>query len=677
MSAYLVEAVLRELANNIALYSSRPHRMFRGPPEPIDKLHKRLLSLYQQSKYGDPDYAQELVVQYVAGIADELEDPNTQTCAAFAPAILKLIIDNKLVTTFPPLQNLDDAAQAQLRRTLEELEPYLIHEERIRDLFGKTVCLILLYIAQQVPSGRESLLSAPLHTVIDAVDLTERLLGTFLDETNFPDDYPASLTFQYTRGQLVLNILRVSKLTPEHADKNPQRLIAPRNCHLHGEDLLHAYLGGTPFESYLRTDVPIAIPTSAYREHGFLFAKSGHGKTQTLRALFASLLKEDCALFLIDGNGSLIENIDRIDGIQDRLIVLDPRDVPALNFYKLHGGSREKQMELFFYLFKAIEQGLTERQATMVSYLVDFMHAIPNSTLDTLREVCDARDLPYQEYLKDTPQITQDFFNKQFLSSDQLIKQTRSQIAARLYSLCRNQTFIDMFSAPENKFDAFKAMQERRIVIVDTTRNELGDHGSAIFGRFILAQCLAAAFQRPKNERHLALIICDEAKAYLDDQSQKILSDARAFGLGLLLASQFPDQLAEGVRKEVINNTSVKLAGPAAYSVVAQIHRDMRCQPEFILGMKKKEREGAEWACYVDNLTPQAIRLTVPFGTIERLPQLSDAEHAAFRAQNKERYGKSPVATRPSLSQPVPVTPPSFPEQSPPAQEPRKKHIPP
>jgi hypothetical protein len=439
---------------------------------------------------------------------------------------------------------------------------------------------------------------------------------------------------------------QLRKRLDTNATDDKGNIILPTKSKVPGEELSRHYLHGTPLLTLLTARVPFAIPTEIYKEHGFLFAKSGHGKSQSLRALFTSLLTEDCALFLIDGNGHLIENIDKVAALRERLIILDPEDIPALNFFKLQGGSREKQMELFFYLFKAIEQGLTERQATMVAYLVDFMHAIPNSTLDTLREVCDAKDLPYAEYLKLTPQITQDFFKNQFLGSDQLVRQTKSQIATRLYSLCRNHAFIAMFNAPQNKFDAFRAMQEKKIVIINTDRNKLGDHGSAVFGRFILAQCLAAAFQRPKHQRHLALIICDEAKAYLDDQSQKILSDARAYGLGLLLATQHPDQLADGVRKEVINNTSVKFAGPAAASVVAQLNRDMRCEADFILGMKKKDFSHADWACYVDNVTARAIRLRVPFGTVEKLPTLSATEYAELRRANKAAYA-SDSTTKP------------------------------
>ena len=201
-----------------------------------------------------------------------------------------------------------------------------------------------------------------------------------------------------------------------------------------------------------------------------------------------------------------------------------------------------------------------------------------------------------------------------------------------------------MFDAPETKFDAYRAMQEKKIVIVDTSWAKLGDDGSTIFGRYILAQCLAAAWRRTDKD-HLALIVVDEAKTYLDEHSKKFLSDTRAFNVGLLLDSQFADQLDEGVRSEVATNTTVKFAGPAAYSVVSKLNRDMRTEVDFIMSMKNRAPPKdqppywAEWACYIDNVTDQAIRLRVPFGAIEKLPQISQAEWEALRRKNRERYG--------------------------------------
>ena len=453
--------------------------------------------------------------------------------------------------------------------------------------------------------------------------------------------------FPFLGHILSRNVIRASGHDP--LNYKGQRLKALEE---HGSptDALELVLGDTPLFRLFAALIPFEIPEATWKEHGFLFAKSGHGKTQTLRSITTSLLEKDCALFLIDGLGSLIEHVDRIESIQDRLVVIDcaAEEPPNLNLFKL--GSDD----LYFYLFKAIDQSFTQRQATMISYLMELVGKLPNPTLRSLIELCETRDIDqYHDIVGTLSPFAQSFFSNQFFGKkvDQLVQQTKNQIAARLYTLGRLPKFDQMLSAPSNDFDAFRFMQEKKIVVINTDARSpkhggLGE-ASGIIGRFMLAQILDAARARPKDQRHLALIILDEAKHYLDDHTSLILSDARQYGLGLLLATQFPDQLEDGVRKEVINNTSVKMCGPAAYSVVAQVQRDMRCEADFILSMKKYDREYAEWACYVDNLTSQAIRLIVPFGAIERLPFV-EVSHRTGR----------PAAPRPGPMRPtLPIQP--------------------
>ena len=557
-----------------------------------------------------------------------------------AAMVARLLDDDIFITHEPTLEYAPYLTRMQKRLTLRYDDAFLAIKEFLREL-------------QPLIPTEPGLATIPLHTIFQPHTFIGTVYRCFHDVTS-----DGEYLFDDLRRQLYRNLITASGYDPGTYD-GKRKLVVPAESRDAPEDVYRKYLANTPFLDILDFPVPFAIPIDSYREHGFLFAKSGHGKSQSMRAMLSSLLDQDCALFVIDGNGALIENLDRVESIKDRLVVLDPTETPALNFFKMQGASREKQMELFFYLFRAIDQSLTERQATMVAYLVDLMQAIPDATFDTLRQVCEAKTFPYVDVLKQLPPITQDFFAHQFMGSDQLVRQTKNQLAQRLYTVGRNHAFAAMFSARDNRFNAFECMQQKKVVIVDTSRDKLGDQGSAIFGRYILAQCLAAAWQRPKHERHLCLLMVDEAKTYLDDQSQKILSDARAFGLGLLLASQFPDQLDEGVRKEVVNNTSIKLAGPAAYSVVAQLNRDMRCEADFILGMKKKDYAYAEWACYVDNVTPRAVKITVPFGAIEKLPQISAAQWRELRAANRKRYGAAPPPRRdePSVPQMQPATP--------------------
>ena len=313
----------------------------------------------------------------------------------------------------------------------------------------------------------------------------------------------------------------------------------------------------------------------------------------------------------------------------------------------MQGGSPAQQTALFFYLFKAIEQGLTQRQATMVAYLVTLMQSIPHATLDTLRQVCESRTQLYP--VDELEPIAQDFFTHQFYGKDPLINQTKQQIAARLYTVGRNPIFNQMFSAPDNKFNAYECMQQKKIVLINTDRLFLGDEASGVFGRFIIAQCLAAALSRaplPERDRHLALLMVDEAKAYFDEQTEKILSDARQFGLGLIFATQQPHQLPEGVRKEMYTNTSIKLIGPIDYSDRVSLSREMGTTPEFIGAMRSYAHDRTEFAAHVRNLTPHAIKLTIPMGVLENEPRMSEEEPPSNPSQEPCALWRGPASAQ-------------------------------
>ncbi len=427
------------------------------------------------------------------------------------------------------------------------------------------------------------------------------------------------------------------------------------------------YLQGTPFLDFFNQEVPFVIPRTAYAQHAAVFAPTGHGKTQTLQSIVINLLREPDPppMFIMDSMGSMLKKIERLQlfntTLKDRLVILDPNDdpPPALNFFKLRGGSPAQQMELFFYLFRAIDQTLTRRQATTLTYLVQLMQKV-DGTLDTLRRVCEDKQPQHLDAIASLDPIARDFFtNKFYGAKDHLITQTKDQIVDRLYTLGANPVFHRMFSAKENKFNALECIEQKRIVLINTDRDFLGDDTSAVIGRFILAQCLAAALARaPLNpdKRHIALLVVDEAKQYFDEQTEKILSDARQFGLGLLFATQYVDQLPEGVRKAMYGNTSIKLIGPVTYSDRVNLAREMNTTPEFIGAMRSYDRSHAEFATHVrtDNLTPKAIKLDIPMGMLEREPQMDDTSYALMRQNNRIAVGPT-VGTPPtSTAPPVP-----------------------
>jgi hypothetical protein len=186
----------------------------------------------------------------------------------------------------------------------------------------------------------------------------------------------------------------------------------------------------------------------------------------------------------------------------------------------------------------------------------------------------------------------------------------------------------------------FAALQSGSVVLINTSKALLKTDASALFGRYMIARVIAAAFERiavPPKKRTPAFLIVDEAAEYFDDNLETLLSQARKFNLGVVFAHQHLDQLTPSLRASVAANTSIKLAGGVSDKDARALAADMRTTTDFIASMQKKSRS-TEFACYVRNQTGSALRLEIPFGAPEKAPQLSREQHAQLIAKNRRRY---------------------------------------
>ena len=110
-------------------------------------------------------------------------------------------------------------------------------------------------------------------------------------------------------------------------------------------------------------------------------------------------------------------------------------------------------------------------------------------------------------------------------------------------------------------------------------------------------------------------------------------------GLGVLFAHQLDDS-AENARPQIIR----------ARSDLDQIRRTEpktmhpRCAPamhtsaDFLRSMRQTKGKATQFGVYVRGETPTAVRLQVPFFTMENAPQITPDEHENFRARIRARY---------------------------------------
>jgi hypothetical protein len=75
----------------------------------------------------------------------------------------------------------------------------------------------------------------------------------------------------------------------------------------------------------------------------------------------------------------------------------------------------------------------------------------------------------------------------------------------------------------------------------------------------------------------------------------------------------------------------------------------MRTSAEFIASMQKYARS-TEFACYVRSTTGNALRLEIPFGTLESAPTMSETERRWLLEENRQRYAASREPPRPAAA---------------------------
>lgn len=624
---------------------------------------------------------------------------------AVGTAIYEFVVAEELFELPDIDLSTDHSAEAMvnLRRSLRRKEAVLRRgEDGLADwaeLVENTFSGILSYLPPNAEIDEvedERALSVALIDLLETPnEVIERILVTWLTR----DEDEAALFDERMPKQLLRNLRIASGIDPND-DESTKRLVLPtaaKNSLPH--DLVATYLAGTPFETLFTATLPLTIPEAVRFEHCHILGGTGHGKTQLLQHLIHEDLEAACSsmrsVVVIDSQGDLIDTLLHLEcfspespgSLADRLVVIDPTDIehpPALNLFdanlsRVEGYSaldRERIIagttELYEYLFRSVFGAeLTQKQGVVFSYLARLLLSIPNATIATFRDLLENGE-PYREYMRALDGSAAHFFETEFF--DRSFSATKQQLRRRLWGVFANPTLERMFSHPTSKLDLFAETNRGAIILIHTAKDILKQTGCEVAGRFFLALLGQAALERaalPIRERTPTFVYVDEAHDYFDEQIEGILNQARKYNVGLTLAHQNLDQLQPKLRATLAASTSIKLAGGVSAKDARGLAEDMHCSPTFIQEMRKRRTE-TEFAGYIKNITPQALRIAVPLGSVEALPRLSDTEYEELREANRERYcGRRDTTTayRPPLDTPLYIEDVPPPGPRPPAPE--------
>jgi hypothetical protein len=158
-----------------------------------------------------------------------------------------------------------------------------------------------------------------------------------------------------------------------------------------------------------------------------------------------------------------------------------------------------------------------------------------------------------------------DFFNNDFHIDEYRI--TKKSIRTKLTYFLGDQTLSNMING-KSTIDLEKCMNEGKIIIFNLPKGS-GKFTSSVFGRLMIAYIHSIVLRRdnlPENKRKQCFMIIDEFQNYLTSSLASNMTEARKYGLSMILATQSLRQIdSANIRKSVIINTGIKCVSQTDY----------------------------------------------------------------------------------------------------------------
>jgi hypothetical protein len=548
----------------------------------------------------------------------------------------------------PDLARMDLKEFVEFRNLLLAKQYFFTNQAAVLEHFEEGLIRILGGLADALPLTEEpSPFVIPLvYSLTEPGILIDKIYGTLVDET-----YVDRGLFKSVAEAMYRNLCRASGREPGEEGRRPWKNAGESPLPL--DALTDEYLAGTPFHELFQTRVTLKFTHEDRFNHMHVLGGTGAGKTTLIENLILHDLQavDPPSVVLIDPHSDLVRKLIHADlGIEDRLIIIDPRDTrhpPALNIFALNRerlgsydeATREQVtagvVQTFNYLFGGLTNlALTGKQDVFFRYVARLMLSLPESMgrnatiLDMMKLMSDPT--PYGEAIQMLPDIPREFFLKDFMSKT--FEQTKEQIRYRLQAIIENPTMARLFTSPETKIDLFAEMNRGAVILVDTAKDFLKENSST-FGRLFISLVLQAILERAAiapAKRKPTFIYVDEAGSFFSSNIDDLLTEARKYKAGLILAHQYLNQCTGSLQSSLAANTGIKFASGLSAADARAIASDMRATPDFILDQPR-----LQFAAHIRNVTRNAVSIPIIFAP--KLPVLSDQEFNKLIRRNRKR----------------------------------------
>lgn len=328
------------------------------------------------------------------------------------------------------------------------------------------------------------------------------------------------------------------------------------------------WLGKTEFKNQ---ETIFGIKNKDRFKHMYAVGKTGTGKSTLLQNMIISDMRNRQGLCIIDPHGEFADTIlDFVPSYRvNDVVYLDPSDLDhpfRLNPFELGTvnatdltGQRELVAAGIVGIFKKmyanswgprLEYILRNTILTLVQFKdATFLYVPEMLTNERLRSAISSR-------LQDP--VLKSFWEQEFAGmTDKLRTEAISPILNKVGQFVSSQFTRSVISSPKSSISLEEIMDTGKILVLNLSQGKIGEDNTALLGAMFITKIQIAAMNRAWKsaaDRKDFYLYVDEFQNFATGAFIKILSEARKYRLGLIMANQYTSQLDESIRDSVFGN---------------------------------------------------------------------------------------------------------------------------
>ena len=400
----------------------------------------------------------------------------------------------------------------------------------------------------------------------ESLTLARRVAGAFAQLANprsnelialSNDDYPDEvherdlIRRQSRRTGMLLNAAELVTLVhpPSASVRSPKLARGHRRTKLAPKALSgHELVLGE--NSHGSSTSPVSISVEHRVRHTHVVGASGTGKSTFILNAILQDLDRGNGLALIDPHGDLVEQVLGLvpDRRVDDVILVDPADAERPVGFNILNAHSELEKTLLssdlVAVFRRLSTSWGDQMTSVLSNAVlAFLESTRGGTLADLRRLLIEKEFRAEFLETVTDPEVRYYWQKEF---PLLAGRPQAPLLTRLDTFLRPKLVRNMMVQSENRLDFASIMNERKILLVKLAQGAIGEENAALLGTLFVAKIHQLALGRQalsQADRQPFYVYLDEFQHFVTPSMATLLTGARKYGIGLVLAHQELRQL--------------------------------------------------------------------------------------------------------------------------------------